>query len=489
MTKSLIINPPFLEPHRPPIACAILAEILRLEKHEITTYDLNIALYHKLGIDNFHDLQIKVTTAGDTTFKDILIKLLQTELKNTDVNKFDWIIISCFSFWNITTTREICKWLKQHTSAKIIVGGPGIEVNNIGQEFYQQGLVDFYIYGEGEYALANLVQGNILYPGINGIPPRQIESIENLPLPNYGYFDLKKYNWLLDAPDVFIYGSRGCVRKCTFCDVEHYWPKFRWRSGQSIANEMISNYEHYGVKNFFFCDSLVNGNQKEFKIMCEILAKYHEDLFRWGSYAIVRPKSEHSAGMFDLIKAAGGRHWSIGIETGVDRIRFEMQKKFTNNDIDWHLEQSQRVGLRNLFLNIPTWPSETLEEHNEYVNMFSRWRPYAVDGTIFGINISTTLSILNNTRLHAQQGSIFNFDDLHDSSSIELQSLTWYSESNPLLTHQENFRRTLALYKAAIENNWPLTNRLQQLHQLKATLTAWTNNTILPKSIIPIKAI
>jgi hypothetical protein len=489
MSKALIINPPFLEPHRPPISCAVLAELLRLNNINVVIKDINIELFHTLGSQAFHELQIKHTTAPDESSCAILEKFMIDECQDLDLNSFEWILISCFSYWNVEATKQICQWLRTQTTAKIVVGGPGIEYREVGKEMHQQGIVDFYIYGEAEHALPALLDGNLNFPGINGTAPKQIDDIESLPLPNYGYFDLARYDWLLDKPDVFIYGSRGCVRKCTFCDVEKYWPKFRWRSGKSIANEMISNYEKYGITNFFFSDSLVNGNLKEFSIMCELLANYKEDLFRWGSYAIVRPKSAHPASLFDLIRASGGKFWSIGIETGVDRIRFEMQKKFTNDDIDWHLEQSQRIGLQNNFLCIPTWPGETIEEHHEYLDMFSRWQNYAVDGTIYGIRLSTTLAIIDDTRLAAQVGNTFEFDQFMGGNiGPELQMTSWRS---PDLDHKEKFRRTLALYEAAIKYNWPLTNCLQNITELKSVVDKWIHNQhkILPRKVIPLVSV
>jgi len=400
-------------------------------------------------------------------------------------------LISCFSFWNVEPTREICQWARKHSSAKIMVGGPGIEYQDFGRTLFNSHLVDYYIYGEAEHSLPALIQGNDTAPGVNGAPSQQIKDIESLPLPNYGYFDLKRYDWLLDAPDVFIYGSRGCVRKCTFCDVGKYWPTYRWRSGQSIANEMISNYEQYGIKNFFFADSLVNGNLKEFRTMCEILARYKEGLFSWGSYAIVRPKSAHPASLFDLIQASGGKFWSLGIETGVDRIRFEMQKKFTNDDIEWHLEQSQRIGLQNNFLCISTWPSETLEEHHEYLRMFSRWQPYAVDGTIYGIRLSSTLSILDNTPLAKQIGTAFELDQYAHDVSPEIRFSSWHVPTNPELTHKEKFRRTVALYEAAIDYKWPLTNCLQSINELKSVVSSMSQEQhfLLPRRSFPIQVL
>jgi hypothetical protein len=477
MKKSLIINPPFIEPHRPPISSAILAEIFRLEGFEVTILDLNIELFHLLGNDKFHNTQVSYTNSLSTQEElDYLESFNNKFLNNDTTAEYEYISISCFSYWNLKMVEDICQHLKKFYQGKIIVGGAGLEQDNFGKKLYDQRLVDHYVYGEAEIALPKLLTGELDYPGINGIPPVQIEDIENLPLPNYGYFDLSRYDWLLDKPDVFIVGSRGCVRKCTFCDVEHYWPKFRWRSGKSIADEMISNYEKYGISNYYFSDSLINGNLKEFTVFCERLAKYNPGLFNWAGQAIVRPREHHPAEMFDMIKAAGGTVWSIGVETGVDRVRYEMKKKFTNEDIDWHLEQSQRIGLQNLFLMIPTWPTETHEEHLEYLKMFKRWQNYAVDGTIYGVNISTTLGISEKTPLKKQEGQLFDFDPLSkNSKSINVKSFMWLSKVEPDLQHKEKFQRTLALYKEAIKYDWPVVNPKQKVTELESAVISVYN--------------
>lgn len=484
MSKTLVINTPFLEPHRPPISAAIIAEIARLQGHTVTVADLNIEIFHAIGAKKFYELQTKHTTDSDPEVTMYLQTLIEQQLVEVGANQFDWVLCSCFSFWNQKAIEYVCKWLRSNTSAKIVIGGPGIEFLNFGKTLHESGLVDFYVYGEAEHSLPLLFQGSTNAPGINGTPPQQIEDIENLPLPNYEFFDLNRYDWLLDSPDVFIYGSRGCVRKCTFCDVAKYWPKFRWRSGESIANEMISNYERFGVKNYFFADSLVNGNMKEFTKMVERLANYKQGLFNWGGYAIVRPKVSHPASLFDVIEASGAKFWSLGIETGVDRIRFEMGKKFTNDDIDWHLEQSQRIGLQNNFLLISTWPSETLQEHEEYLRMFSRWQNYAVDGTIFGIAMGPTLSILDHTPLAAQEHSLWTHDQFQQTPSPEVMSTAWRVPTNPDLTHREKFRRSLAIYETALEYNWPLVNPLQKISELKQYVTKWVQ---LQDHIVPQK--
>jgi hypothetical protein len=469
--RAIVINPPFLEPHRPPISCAIIGEIFRLNGYDVEVLDLNIELFHTLGIDRFIDCQNKHSILDDDGDElEVINDLFREHLTIDKLQGVEFIALSCFSYWNLKMTRALCEYLRPKTQAQIIVGGPGLEYNNTGQKLWKEGLVNYYVMGEGEVALDRIINGNAdQCPGVNGVPPEQITDIENLPLPNYALFDLTRYDWLLDAPDVIIYGSRGCVRKCSFCDVQHFWPKFRWRSGTSIADEMISNYEKFGIRYFHFADSLVNGNLKEFESFSQRLANYRENFFKWSGLAIVRPRGQHTADHFDMIKASGAMQWQVGLETGVDRIRFEMKKKFTNDDIDWHLEQSQRVGLRNLFLMIPTWHTETLDEHQQYLQIFDRWQPFAVDGTILGLSLTNTVEMLPDAPMGALEGKEYIFDPKF-SNNQKLRTVTWLNPANPSLTHQEKFRRTIAIYETAIKKRWPVHNRTARLLELQTTM-------------------
>lgn len=472
MPRAVIINPPFLEPHRPPVNCAILAEVFRRRGYDITMVDLNIELFHAIGSEAFHQCQVNYTVETDDADQRERVKAVFDQHITAELFEgADLVAIACFSYWHIRLTREACQRTRAFTQAPIILGGAGLEYDDWGKKFHSMGLCDFYVIGEGEIALDRIIAGeHHNCPGVNGVPPEQINDIENLPLPNYGYFDLARYDWLLDGPDVFIVGSRGCVRKCTFCDVAHFWPKFRQRSGASIADEMIRNYELHGIRYYFFADSLINGSLKEYRVWTERLARYQPGLFRWSGMAIVRPKGQHSREMFDIARDSGAMQWQIGVETGVDRIRYEMQKKFTNEDIDWHLEQSQRIGLRNLFLMIPTWHTETPDEHQQYLSIFPRWRPYAIDGTISGINLSATVEMLDTAPVGALVNKEYRLEELADANP-RLKTSAWISIKQPELTHREKFRRTLAVIETAIANDWPIHNRTQKISELRSVMS------------------
>ena len=77
--------------------------------------------------------------------------------------------------------------------------------------------------------------------------------------------------------------------------------KFRFRSGENIAKEMIRNKKEYNSKTYFFPDSLINGSMKAFRELCVVLADYHEkhpkhkDRIKWGGQFIIRSERQSLA--------------------------------------------------------------------------------------------------------------------------------------------------------------------------------------------------
>ena len=201
----------------------------------------------------------------------------------------------------------------------IVLGGQGVndvtlveKDQNFGTTMKQQNLCDLVITGEGEQIIKEILAGKTSGPGINNNNPVQVDNLDALPYPNYSFYDLDRYDYLSKNKEVFIVGSRGCVRRCTYCDVARYWPKFRYRSGKNIASEMIHHYEQHGVNQFYFTDSLINGSMKAFNDMCEKLAKYnsqHKAGFSWKGQFIFRPKNQLPQDHFATVAAAGGKEF------------------------------------------------------------------------------------------------------------------------------------------------------------------------------------
>ena len=340
-----------------------------------------------------------------------------------------------------------------------------------GQKLKNEGLVDDFIVGEGEVSVIKCLK-NEKYVGVNNTQVQQISDLDSLPWPAYKYYPMDEYDYLIpNEREIYITGSRGCVRKCTYCDVEKYWPKYRYRSGESIAQEIIKNYEELGVSRFYFTDSLLNGSLKSFNDMCDKLARYRFDKpISWSGQFIFRPKHLIPTDHFKIMKEAGANMLYVGIETGSDRVRFEMDKKFTNDDIDFQLEECSKNKISVLPLLFTGYITETIEDHKENLRLFERWQKYVADGTIIGVELGSSLVILPGSPVERMIDS-HKIECMLDHNNTPGLGL-WWSLENPDLTIQERIRRKIEVHETAIKHAWPVWRQLSRLQDLKELIVA-----------------
>ena len=271
--------------------------------------------------------------------------------------KFKWLGISVFSYLQ---KDDALKLGEKYDN--VLFGGSGVDV------FWPR---KHFIVGEGEYALVEFLNGNLDYPGINGRQPEQIQDIENLPPPDYSDV-IHKHNY----DTAIISGSRGCVRKCTFCDVMTIWPKYKWKTGKKIADDMHEVAERTGLKKIGFSDSLVNGSMKHFREMCKELAS-REKKIQWNGQFIVRGAKTFSSDDFDNLANSGCNGLTMGIESGSERVRDHMRKKFSNEDIDYFMTNLGDRKIKMKMLLIVGYPTETEEDFEETLSLLKRYKKYA----------------------------------------------------------------------------------------------------------------
>lgn len=354
-----------------------------------------------------------------------------------------WVGISVFSYNSHRATRLLSLKLKMlDPNIKIVIGGSGIATDyTFPETLKDQGIVDAYIRGEGELALVELLRGNTSHPGINGRPAEQIKNLDSIPYPNYDDYNLKTYTNKKGLEALPITGSRGCVRKCTFCDVAGQWPKYYYRSGQSIADEIVHQTQKYGVTAFRFTDSLINGSLKAFRDMIFTLSDYRKTLsdekkFIWDTHFIVRGPSQMPPEHFDTMKAAGAGTMLIGIESGSETVRNHMKKGFSQHDLDYTMQQLDRVGIRCRMLMIIGYPTETDQDFQETLDMFDRFLPYLKNGTIEEVNLGLTLNLLRNTPL---SDNLDQYNLIQSDSHIN----NWICKDNPSLDYKKRLGRRI----------------------------------------------
>lgn len=487
MIKTLICNVPPLDPERPSLSAAILVATCQTLNHDITFKDLNLELYDFLRSKNlseafFDDVFWEITSSFTQEQLLIIHSFLHQICEKIKFHEYDYIIVSLFSYLAQPFSTIFLEYIRPLTTAKIIIGGAGITKTNdikikkgYGETLKEKNLIDEYILGEAEEALVNyFTKGN--GPGVGNKNFIQLSELDEYPFPNYQYHELSRYQNTQGELEFVIVGSRGCVKKCTFCDVANTWPKYRYRSGKNIAEEIISHYEQYGVTNFYFADSLINGSFKAFDDMCAALINYRfEKPISWSGQYLIRPKNSTPKDHFKAIKEAGGKTLYTGIESGCDRIRFEIGKKFTNDDIDFYLENFNENKIEILFLFFTGYVSETYEDYLETLQMFPRWQKYVASGTIIGIETLNLTSILPGSPLE-KIAMDKNFMFLDDHNTGVLNTKFWVDPTNPKFDYLERAKRHINLMEEAVKYKWPLWNGLLSLDLIEKGIDQFKNS-------------
>jgi len=381
-----------------------------------------------------------------------------------------WLGISVFSYNSQRAARLLSMRVKFYNSKiKIVIGGSGIATDfTFAETLKEKKIVDHFIRGEGEISLIELLKGNANYPGIDGRAPKQIVDLDNLPFPNYDDYELKTYTNKKGLEALPITGSRGCVRKCTFCDVQHSWPNYYYRSGESIAQEIIHQCERHGVNAFRFTDSLINGSMKAFRDMCVKLSQYRmalpkEKRFIWDTHFIVRSEKQMPPSDFDLMRDAGAGTMLIGVESGSEAVRNHMKKGFTQADLDYTMAQFQRCGIKCRFLMIVGYPTETLEDFNTTLKMFEDYKIYLNSDTIEEVNLGLTLNLLPTTPLYKDREQ---YNIIQQKNHIN----EWICRDNPTLNYRERIRRRIILQSHLENLGYKIFEAKNYAKQL---LTAW----------------
>lgn len=433
MFDIVIISVPGTVSRLPPAAPALLKASVEQAGFTCKTVDYNIRLYSEPCYS--HDLETYFTTGINQDQEPLARTMIDAWAQELSQLDAAYIGISVFTYQNRVATQMFCQAIRACSTAQIVLGGQGLAdgglegSTNFGQQLIDQGLADFYIRSEGEVSLVQLLQGNLGHPGINSETFQQVEDLDSLPFPNYDDYDLAQYS----APRLPVTGSRGCVRSCSFCDIHEHW-KFRWRSGENLAQELIYLNQRYDVVDFAFTDSLINGNYKEFNRFIEILAQYNQTAAQpitWSSQFIIRSVTQSSEHYWKTIAASGARELAIGVETGSDRVRKHMNKQFTNLELDHAMAMMHRHGITCIFLMIFGYPTETAEDFQDTLDMFDRYVQYR--DIVTNIEFGSTLGILPGTPLyrHAAEWNI----------ELDKYENNWVALDNPDLTLETRLAR------------------------------------------------
>jgi len=295
---------------------------------------------------NFYpDIKMKIQDFGaEKTTKD-------NQLQAIAIYKPDIIALSARSFIFNAAVALANEIKKTFPAIKIVFGGQHATLLK-NQETYPSAF-DCVVFGEGEQALHKLVQQYII-----GIPwPRTLQTGYLKQLSHdYAWDILSSKNFYTRAyvpfytdPIGSVVWSRGCPFNCFFCSNPAIWegskPRVRYRTPDSIANELEFLAKKYKVKRLFVHDNTLNANLKQLEKICsELVAR--KITIKWAASGLRTEKKLTPEFLFPMLYEAGCRYVSFGIESGNPDVLKKIGRPGNLVDIERALALAKKAGLK-----------------------------------------------------------------------------------------------------------------------------------------------
>jgi radical SAM superfamily enzyme YgiQ (UPF0313 family) len=365
MCDLLIVSIPFTYTYGPSLGPALLKACCEQENINTIAWDLSADFNHRYENNESYNSIISWFQSPELQLSQDEFNFYQEIIKNYTNKILSYapknIALSLLSIISQRFTEDLCYQLKlRQPDLKIILGGGGVnlKLHQFNKNWYElmldSGLTDAVLIGEGEYALPRIIKENLV--GIVNEPLLSNEKFENVPFSNYDDYDFSLYstgttfwdrkNTTYNDVVVLLTASKGCVKSCNFCDVAKIWPKFRFRSGQRVADEIKYLYNKYGLKFFNFSDSLINGGMKTFQSMNEALARELPNTISYQAQFIFRGPKDMPEKHFELMKKAGCDLISVGLESGSEKVRMHMGKGSTDEDVNYSIEMLIKYNIK-----------------------------------------------------------------------------------------------------------------------------------------------
>ena len=323
--KVLLIDPTWRngQLHGPSLGLAYLASALKTEGAIVKICD-----FVRQGSE-------KAKTLFD--FKRQEDSFLETTKNLSSLYEIIGITCNYATFYRALKVAESCRSGNQN--AIIVLGGPHVSGLNYLSLAKKEELlpvdknINLYVFGEGEDTFKEILRkskspkdlrkiiGTIYRDKsclIRNNERDLIKDLNSINQPSWEVFDLDLYPRLLP-----ITASRGCPYRCSFCDERLIWKnKYRYRSPESIVEELRNNVVLYGITNFRFADSQLTCYPSLEK-MCTLIQKEGLNI-KWSCYARA---NELNAFILDSMKRAGCTSLLLGIESGTQEVLNAMNKK------------------------------------------------------------------------------------------------------------------------------------------------------------------
>lgn len=267
----------------------------------------------------------------------------------------------------------------------VVMGGP--HINAMPVETMAFDFVDFGIRGEGEYPTFKLIealQNKISFNEVPGLIYRNSnkeilmneayihQNIDDLPFPARDLLPYEKYFSLISKGRLTtICPGRGCPFTCGFCFKQPSDKKCRFRSPESVVNEIEEVINKYGIEEInFVTDTLTL--QKDF-----IEGFCNEILERNIKISWIAPTRVDciTPELVKLMKKAGCRSLRFGVESGSPEILKLMNKKIDLEQVLKAFKWAKEAKIETFAYLIIGYLNETEDTIKQTLDFVKKLKP------------------------------------------------------------------------------------------------------------------
>jgi radical SAM superfamily enzyme YgiQ (UPF0313 family) len=165
--------------------------------------------------------------------------------------------------------------------------------------------------------------------------------------------------------------SRGCPYKCAFCSSNVlFGRRYRYRSGENVADEIEMLVNKYKCKGVYFCEDLFTGNNKRVFDICSEIHRRGLSV-KWVCESRVNVGRE----MLEAMKQAGCELVWFGVESGSERVLKMIDKEITIEQIKNAFSICKDIGLKAGASFVMGFPGETIEDMYKTVELAQSLKP------------------------------------------------------------------------------------------------------------------
>lgn len=254
------------------------------------------------------------------------------------------------------STVEAARTVKEELpDSLLIVGGPHLSVYpELCMSFRE---FDIGVIGDGEETLGEILLSYAAGKSLENIPgtvvrsggevklnkPRtEFDDIDSYPFPAVDLLDRDLYHALtVEEPFFTMITSRGCPFKCGFCSqIYNGVPGTRFRSPESVVDEIETYVRDYGAKEIVFFDETFTLKKQRVMEICRLIKergiKVHFDLR-------TRVDSVDEE-IIAALREVGGVRIHMGVEAGSPEILKRMNKGITHEQVRRAVGWAKKYG-------------------------------------------------------------------------------------------------------------------------------------------------